>query len=61
MASYPVGTTQTGTCTGLPANAVWNTASSIVQTWNGSAWAPTTAGTYDTASSTGSCNYKCAA
>ena len=46
-------------CTGLPANAVWNTASTITQTWNGNDWAPTTTGTYNTTASTSECRYKC--
>jgi hypothetical protein len=46
-------------CTGLPSNAVWNTASSIIQTWNGANWLPSTAGTYNTTSSTTECRYKC--
>lgn len=47
------------TCTGLPANASWNTASSITQTWNGSSWTPSTAGTYNTTGSTTECRYQC--
>jgi hypothetical protein len=46
-------------CTGLPSNAEWNTASSITQTWNGSDWAPTTTGVYNTTSSTTSCRFRC--
>jgi len=46
-------------CTGLPVNASWNTVSSITQTWNGSDWAPSTAGTYSTSSSTTECRFKC--
>ena len=46
-------------CTGLPENAVWNTASTITQTWNGSDWAPTTTGTYNETASTSECRYKC--
>ena len=46
-------------CTGLPANAVWNTASTISQTWNGNDWAPTTTGVYSTTASTSECRYKC--
>ena len=53
------GSTKTASCTGLFANAQWNTASSITQTWNGSAWAPSTTGTYSTTSSTSECRFKC--
>ncbi len=51
--------TQSGTCTGLPANAEWNTVSSITQTWNGSAWTPTTVGAYNATPSTTECRFKC--
>ena len=55
-----VGDTITGDCYGLPANAEWNTVSSITQTWNGSNWTPTTTkGTYNTTASTTECRYKC--
>lgn len=54
-----VAATQTASCTGLPTGAVWNTASSITQTWNGSSWQPTTTGSYNTTSSTSECRYKC--
>lgn len=46
-------------CTGLPANAEWNIADKITQTWNGSDWAPTTTGVYNTTSSTTSCRFRC--
>lgn len=51
--------TKTANCTGLPANAVWNSASSITQTWNGSDWVPATAGTYNTNPSSAECRFKC--
>ena len=51
--------TQSANCTGLPANAVWNTVSSITQTWNGYAWSPSKAGTYNEEASTAECRYKC--
>ncbi len=57
--SQCVADTQTASCTGLPANASWNTASSITQTWSGSAWLPTTTGSYSTTSSTTQCRFKC--
>ena len=46
-------------CTGLPSNAQWNTASSITQTWNGSSWQPTTTGSFNNTASTSECRYKC--
>lgn len=52
--------TRIQSCGGLPANASWNTASSITQTWNGSAWIPTSTGTYNTVSSAEECRYICA-
>jgi hypothetical protein len=52
--------TQTGTCTGLPANAQRNTVSSITQTRNGSQWLPSVTGSYSTTGSTSACNFKCA-
>ncbi|MBQ3368536.1 DUF1566 domain-containing protein [bacterium] len=51
--------TQTANCTGLPANAHWNTASSITQTWNGSEWIPSTTGSYSETAGTNECKYKC--
>ena len=53
------GTKPNQACTGLPSNAVWNTASSITQTWNGSIWIPTTTGAYNMTGSTTECRYKC--
>lgn len=46
-------------CTGLPANAEWNTVSSITQTWNGSSWTPATTGSYNETPSSIECRYKC--
>lgn len=51
--------TRTANCTGLPANAQWNTASSIEQTWNGEEWAPSTKGTYNESKSSKECRFKC--
>ena len=50
---------QTANCTGLPSNAVWNSASSITQTWNGLSWQPNTEGTYNTTASSTECRFKC--
>ncbi len=52
-------TERTASCTGLPVNAVWNTASSIKQTWNGTNWTPSTTGTYNASASTKECRFKC--
>jgi hypothetical protein len=46
-------------CTGLVANAEWNTALSITQTWNGSGRVPITIGSYSTTGSTTECRFKC--
>jgi len=54
-----VGDTKTANCKGLPANAQWNTASSITQTWNGTSWEPTNTGTYNEVASTKECRFKC--
>ena len=51
--------TQNVNCTGLPTNASWNTATSITQTWNGSAWVPSSTGSYSTTASTTECRFKC--
>ena len=46
-------------CTGRPANAIWNTAESISQTWDGEEWYPSEAGTYNTNPSSSECRFKC--
>ena len=51
--------TQSASCTGLPANAKWNTVSGITQTWDGDNWLPTDVGVYDTNSSTTECRFVC--
>jgi len=51
--------TQTATCTGLPANAEWNTVSKITQTWNGTEWTPSATGTYNEVESTKECRFIC--
>ena len=43
-----------------PSNTVWNTVSSITQTWNGSSWEPSTTPTYSENGTTSECRYKCA-
>ena len=55
-----VANTQTKNCTGLPSsNAQWNTASSITQTWSGSAWLPATTAVYNETASASECRFKC--
>jgi surface protein len=51
--------TQTVSCTGLPANAGWNTVSSITQTWNGSTYTPSSIGIYSATASTSECKFNC--
>ena len=51
--------TQTVDCIGLPANASWNTASNITQTWLETEWYPSATGTYNTARSSVECRFKC--
>lgn len=46
-------------CAGLPANASWNTVSSITQTWNGSSWQPSTAGVHNQNPSVTECRFIC--
>ena len=53
-------TKREGECTGLPAGAVWNTASTITQTLDGDEWIPSLTGKYDTNPSSTECRYKCA-
>jgi hypothetical protein len=57
--SQCIADTRTANCVGLPTGAVWNTVSSITQTWNGTDWSPSTTGTYNTTSSTKECRFKC--
>ena len=52
--------TRESECKSLAKNAVWNTASSITQTWNGEEWVPTTTGSYNEEASTEECRYICA-
>ncbi|MBR4531272.1 DUF1566 domain-containing protein [bacterium] len=47
-------------CTEKPENAVWNTVSSITQTYNGSEWTPSNESEYNTSGSTQYCRFKCA-
>ena len=57
--------TRTRSCTGLPANAQWNTSMAdgqIIQTWSGSEWIPELTGTFvgQDAPAANSCIFKCA-
>ena len=54
-----VPASQQAECTGLPENAQWNTASSIVQTWDGSEWIPSSTGSFNTSASNYECYFKC--
>lgn len=56
-----VAKTKTANCVGKPDNAVWNTASSITQTWDGSTmtWTPSTTGTYNTTADSSECRFTC--
>ena len=51
--------TRDAECTGLPANAEWNTVSSITQHWNGYSWEPDTTGTFSKTPATDRCRYMC--
>ena len=53
-----VAATQTVACTGLPANAVWNS-STVVQEWKGTTWEPATTGSHTTGNETDKCYFKC--
>ena len=44
--------TRTQNCSSKPSNTVWNTASSITQTWNGSTWEPSATTTHNDTPST---------
>ena len=52
--------TRTQSCSSKPANTVWNTVSSITQTYSGSSWSPSTTSSYNETGSTTECRYKCA-
>lgn len=48
------------TCTGLPANAQWNSVGSYTQSWNGTEWTPAaSSATHNDTASTTECRYKC--
>jgi len=52
---------QEANCTDLPANAEWNSVSSITQKWNGDFWYPSARGVYNEEASTEECRFKCVA
>ena len=47
------------TCTGKPTNAEWNTASSIIQYWDGEKFSPTDVASYGETPTTEECRFKC--
>jgi len=49
--------TQTVNCSAKPANTDWNTSSTVLQTWDGTAWQPSNSSSYDITA--GTCKYKC--
>ncbi|MDP2737111.1 MAG: hypothetical protein Q8O59_05050, partial [bacterium] len=49
--------TQTINCTAKPDYTDWNTSSTVLQTWDGSAWQPSNSSFYD--ATAGTCKYKC--
>ena len=57
--SCEVAPTRDYGCTDLPANAQWNTAETITQTWDGDEWIPTNIGSYNETASTSECRFKC--
>ena len=54
--------TRTQNCSSKPANTVWNTVSSITQTYNydDEIWEPSTTSSFNETGSTSQCRYKCA-
>lgn len=59
--SCAVAQTRVEPCqTPLPENTVWNSVSSITQTWDGADWYPSTIPSYNTEPSENECRYKCA-
>ncbi|MFZ2719007.1 MAG: DUF4215 domain-containing protein [Candidatus Absconditicoccaceae bacterium] len=51
--------TQNILCIGLPANSQWNIVDNIIQTRNGTSWAPSQTGAYNITPSTTQCHYIC--
>jgi len=54
-----IADTRSASCSGLPANAEWNTVSEITQLWNGEQWLPSTEGSYCENASESECCFKC--
>lgn len=46
-------------CVGLPAKAHWNTATKIMQTWDGNNWIPSNVGYFNVALSDSECYFQC--
>lgn len=51
--------TNVANCGTLPGNAVWNTVSTIIQTWNGSKFMPEAALVFNETPATNECHFKC--
>ena len=54
-----IADSRTVDCTGLPANARWNTTSIITQTWNGTIWTPSATAIYSEEKSENECHFLC--
>jgi hypothetical protein len=54
-----VGETRVQDCSDLPANAVYNTVSSIVQSWDGEKWIPSSKTEFNMEGSETECRFKC--
>lgn len=53
--------TQSAACTGLPYNALWNSVSEIIQTWDDylGVWVPSSVASYNETPGTNQCKFKC--
>ena len=54
-----IATERKTACTEIPENAIWNTASTIDQTWDGEKWIPSDITVYNTSPSESECRFKC--
>lgn len=54
-----VANSRTISCSWLPANASWNTATSISQIWNGTSWTPNDIWVYNIVASSSECRFVC--
>ena len=55
-----IGETRESDCADLPANAQWNTVNTIIQTYNGAEWEPSTDPVFNETASDKECRFKCA-